>query len=383
VPTRRSVIAGAAGLAATVAAGVPLAGNAIAQPTAAAPTPVGPPIPATLGRKATARAGRTQVAETSFPLSHLAISWRGAAEGAAVRVRTSAGWAGWQELHGCPGGRDAAPGVAAVASLAGGAAMLVVPGAIGYEVALSSGATDARVLEINTVDGPTRTRAAAPARQVTLGGRGVPCRYLSRAAWGADEKLRFGADGTELFPPAYFPVQTLTVHHTAGVNDDPDPAATMRAIYYDQTITREFGDFGYHLAIDEAGRVYEGRFSGRDLLPVFGGGLTPDWRPKMSNAAHVGGFNAGNIGITLLGNFQERKPTRAARRSLTILLATLAAVCDLDPLGRTDYVNPISGARKTVDTIAGHRDWAPTLCPGDLFHPDLPSVRQDVADLLR
>ena len=34
---------------------------------------------------------------------------------------------------------------------------------------------------------------------------------LSRTDWGADETLRYTADGTEIWPPEYYPVQTLTV----------------------------------------------------------------------------------------------------------------------------------------------------------------------------
>ena len=55
------------------------------------------------------------------------------------------------------------------------------------------------------------------------------------------------------------------------------------------------------------------------------------------------------------------------------MLASLAGVTDRDPLGTTSYVNPISGATKTVATIAGHRDWAATECPGNTFYPTLPS----------
>jgi hypothetical protein len=207
-------------------------------------------------------------------------------------------------------------------------------------------------------------------------------RYLSRAGWGADESLRFAPDGTEVWPPEFFPVQTLTVHHTAGINDDPDPAATVRAIYFFHCVTQGFGDVGYHLLIDESGTVYEGRWSGTDAVPVFGPELGSDHRPLMVNAGHALGFNAGNIGVALLGDFTSQLPKRAARRSLTLVLALLAAVERLNPTGMTDYVNPISGATATVNTIAGHRDWNPTECPGNTFYPQLPSLRRDVKRLL-
>ncbi|GAA3395820.1 peptidoglycan recognition protein family protein [Cryptosporangium minutisporangium] len=366
MPSRRTVLTAAAG----VLAGLPVVGSATAS-LAAPPAGAGSPIPDTLARRVAVNA-RGRVDESTFPLTHLAVGWTGAPEGAAVRLRTPSGWSDWRPLHGCDGGRD-------VGGDTGRRALLTVPGGIGYEVTLPGAGT---VTELNTVDGPTRTTAAATGSSLTLSTRRIGRPYLSRAAWGADESLRFTADGTERFPAAYFPVQTVTVHHSAGINDDPDPAATMRAIYYDQTITRNFGDFGYHLAIDEAGRVYEGRWSGSDRVPIYGGPLGPDRRPQMNNAAHVGGFNAGNVGIVLLGDFTSRQPTAAARQSLVYVLAAVVALGGLDPLGTTNYVNPISGATRTVPTIPGHRDWLATLCPGDLFYPQLAGVRQDVADLL-
>lgn len=203
-------------------------------------------------------------------------------------------------------------------------------------------------------------------------------RFRSRAAWGADETLRFGADGTELFPAAFFPVQTLTVHHTVTANDDPDPAATVRSIYFFHTVTEAFGDIGYHLLIDRSGVVYEGRWSGPDPTPVFGGRAGD--APRMSNGAHVGGFNAGNVGVALLGDLTTTVSTPAARRSLVRVLASLAGATGVNPLGAVDYVNPISGATRHVPAIAGHRDWLSTACPGDTFYPTLQAVRAAVAD---
>jgi len=122
--------------------------------------------------------------------------------------------------------------------------------------------------------------------------------------------------------------------------------------------------------------VYEGRRSGADVVPGF------DPTGWMVNAAHVGGYNAGNVGIVLLGNYVDREPTAATRRSLTLLLAALAGWCRVNPLGGVDYVNPISGARRTVPAIAGHRDWGATECPGGVLAGLLPALRQEVAAVL-
>jgi hypothetical protein len=362
--TRRTVITAAVGLAAT--AGIAPLGLAAASTPARA-------VPKTLARNGSPRHGSVRVDAAPFPLSHLGIKWTGTGT-PGVRPRYATGWGDWQAVHGCAGGKDGA--------LPGRAALLALPGAVGYEVASQGDTGDVAVTEINTVDGPATVVPAPAASAFETGGRRVPVRYFSRAAWGADESLRFQPDGTETWPPAYFSVQTLTVHHTGFVSPEPTPAATVRAIYYFDTITQEFGDFGYHLLVDADGNVYEGRYSGADPVPVFGGTPRPHGRPQMVNAAHVAGFNAGNVGVVLLGDFDLVAATRAARTSLTLVLAVLAAATGLDPSGTTGYVNPISGATATVRTISGHRDWAPTDCPGNLFYPELASVRRDVARLL-
>src|SRR5690606_37712611 len=112
-----------------------------------------------------------------------------------------------------------------------------------------------------------------------------PVNFVSRSGWGADESLRFDDGGDEIWPPEYFPTQALTVHHTAGTNGDPDPAATVRAIYYFQCVTEGWGDIGYHLLIDEAGLVYEGRASG-STVPIFADPSGATEPPRVTTAGH-------------------------------------------------------------------------------------------------
>jgi hypothetical protein len=354
--SRRAVLLGAAaGTAVTIAGRAPVASGA---------EPEG--IPSTLARLLTAD-GPTSVERTEFPLTHLGVAWTEGAGGPRVRLRTVDGWQPWQAVTGCSAGRDGGAG-------AGRGGLLVADGALGYEIADLVGSV--QVGELNLVDGPRRLLQVVGELTATLAG--LPLRYRSRAGWGADEDLRFAESGSELWPAEYFPVQTLTVHHTATRNDDPDPAATVRAIYHDHTVVRGFGDIGYHLLIDQRGVVYEGRSSGADPVPVFGGTAT-DGRLQMSNGAHVVGFNAGNVGIALLGDFRSAAPSTAAIDSLVRVLRVLTAACRLDPTGTTAYVNPISGATATVDTISGHLDWAATECPGGRLHEMLPAIRERVA----
>jgi hypothetical protein len=320
--------------------------------------------PTTQVNRRPAVAGGVRAEETPFRVSHIAVAWRGA--DARVRLRMPQGWTRWHALGRCGGARDGQPADAPDSVL------LSVAGAEGYEVLVDPAST-VEVTELNTVG--SANAAAAPADGLPLpDGSALAVPYLSRAAWEADETLRF-TNGTETWPAEYFPVQTLTVHHTAGANDDPDPAATIRAIYFFQAITQGWGDVGYNLFIDEAGRVYEGRWSGTDGVPGFGGAAGRE----VVTGGHVETFNSGNVGVCLLGDFTSRNPTAAARATLTMVLAGLARSCGLDPTATVTYVNPNTGNARTVQTISGHRDWAATQCPGNLFYPHLPEIRGAVA----
>lgn len=101
---------------------------------------------------------------------------------------------------------------------------------------------------------------------------------LSRDAWGADETLR-GSGGTEIWPPEYYPVQTLIAHRTDDGSSDPDPAAVIRAIYRNDAVGK---GYGYNFLIDRNGLVYEGRWSGTDGTAAHdsGGPFVPGQRSR-------------------------------------------------------------------------------------------------------
>lgn len=252
----------------------------------------------------------------------------------------------------------------------------------------ASGATAVR-LTSNVPLGTVTVLALADGERVTSY-RHVPGRpagasltqpsTISRAEWGADENLRFGPNGSEAWGPTEFwPSQKLIVHHTAGSNNDPDPAATIRSIYYYHTVTQGWGDIGYHFLIDEAGRIYKGRYSGpagtrtADTVSgenAAGHGVT---------AAHSYQFNSGTVGVALLGTLTTQDATASARSALVEHLAWEAEHHNIDPNGRSEYVNPVNGTRKVFDNIAGHRDVSATECPGGKFYETLPGLRTSVA----
>ncbi|MFF1798577.1 peptidoglycan recognition family protein [Kitasatospora sp. NPDC086009] len=372
--TRRTLVtaigATAAALAVTPAASAAAgsgtgAGNAAgtgaggAQPLAARTARV----PETRALSAVGREATTVRAD--FPIRYVGVSWDGPARGAAIRLhRDDATRGAWQPLPaGCAGGPDGADRTVGTAT-----ALIAADGAPGYDLRLPDGAANVRSAAIDTVHGPARTVSLAPTTPVTFCG----VEYLSRAAWGADESKRF-KNGVENSPAKYYPLQTLTVHHTDTANADPDPAATVRAIYEYHAITNDWGDIGYHFLIDEAGRIYEGRWSGDDGIPAH------DAAGNAVTAFHTAGFNSGNIGIALLGTLSSQAPTAPARTSLTALLAVLTRAHNLDPQAHVTFVNPVNGVTKPVEMISGHRDWLATDCPGGTMYADLPALRADVA----
>lgn len=208
-------------------------------------------------------------------------------------------------------------------------------------------------------------------------------RAVRREQWGADDDwLHVGDDpAAELRdPPVWAPLQVITVHHTVTANDDPDPAATLRAIYDDHVHNpaRNFGDIGYHVLIDAAGSVYEGR-NGEDFSPIFGHRFR-DGRWEMVRAAHVALNNTGNFGVALLGDLTSTGPTPQALRALVGVLAVLCLLHELDPLSVVHYLN--SAGARDIDALAMHRQWLATECPGEAFAPVFGAVRADVARVL-
>jgi hypothetical protein len=307
--------------------------------------PVGPPETLATQRQV---AG-LEVIESAFPIDFLGVLYEGQAEGGAVRFRNDGRWGPWVELT--------EDGVDVDSQWASG--LVAGADAEAYQVRVPGGARRARAVAINTTDGPMQAAATTSA---CPDGTAI----VTRCEWGADESLMtWGA-------PEFHPAQKLTVHHTATANGVSDPAATVRAIYRYQAVDRGFGDIGYQYLIDEAGLVYEGRHSGNDGDPAH------DADGKVVSAAHVGGYNSGNVGIALLGTLTSVDPRPGARSSLEQLLTALSTRHGIDPHGSALYVNPVNGATKSIANIPGHRDWAATECPGGNLYALLPSIRDAV-----
>lgn len=155
-------------------------------------------------------------------------------------------------------------------------------------------------------------------------------RIVKRGEWGARLPV------TGRLTPLRGAWSRITVHHSAETSSTDeggsfeDSKRTMRLIQEHHIERNAWGDVGYHYIIDAAGRIFEGR--------------DDQWQ-----GAHAGGENNyQNIGICLLGSFENGRPSDAALKSLELLLDSLRAE------------NRIPAAR-----VLPHRAYGSTLCPGD------------------
>jgi len=189
---------------------------------------------------------------------------------------------------------------------------------------------------------------------------------VSRAQWGADESWRRSG-------PSYSStLKAGILHHTAGSNTytrEQSPAV-LRGDYYYHTKVNGWSDLGYNYVIDRYGTVYEGRYGGitRNVL-----------------GAHSGGFNTSTFGVSIMGNFTDELPPKAARTSVVRLVAWRQQLAGIDPLGTTVLTSAGSsrysaGVQVRLNTLSGHRDVSATACPGDALYPRLAKLRQRIAE---
>ncbi|MDQ3941177.1 MAG: N-acetylmuramoyl-L-alanine amidase [Actinomycetota bacterium] len=329
-------------------------------------------VPTTLARsqtlsKAFATPGR---ATFDFAPTHVAFSWLGD-EGTGIRFRTVAAdgtFSSWQraaEAHDAERGDRHFTGVLAVDR----------PTAIEWRPVIPEDASmDRLVLDyLNTIDGPRVSRtlpATAEAAATTPD-------IVTRAEWGADESLKRTSGGCVR---QFFPVQQLFVHHTAGSNFDTRPKATMRAIYWYHVVRQGWCDVGYNFVIAPDGTIFEGRWARR-----YGPWEVHDSEDRSGRAvagAHVSGYNSGSVGVSVMGNYSQVRPSPAVRRSLAEFLAWEADRHDLNPRAKHTYRNPESSATRHLPYIAGHRDAGYTECPGNHLYRALPDVRRDAATVM-
>jgi uncharacterized protein with LGFP repeats len=335
---------------------------------------------------------------TTAPFSMVGVSWNRASAANAtfsVRTHTAGRWTGWSTLTTSDVAPDAgrsddrasdrrtteplwvgaSDGVqvrlgAAPRRIAGVRIELVDPG---------TSPTDARLATVPaahpssaTATSATPALRAGTAALVATRAPGIAPPIISRAAWGADERLR--SYNPNCSQPEYgTTVKMGFVHHTDNVNtySAADVPGIVRAIYAYHVQSNHWCDVGYNFLVDRFGRIFEGRYGGT-TLPVIG--------------AHTGGFNTDTFAASMIGNFTSVSPPAAMLNAMADLYAWKLGSYYRNPTGKTVLTAGVYagsrfpvGAQVTFNTISGHRDADFTDCPGNAAYALLPALRTMVA----
>ncbi len=146
--------------------------------------------------------------------------------------------------------------------------------------------------------------------------------FHPRSSWAA---ARIDTSNIEPMQPIY----RITVHHSGDAEDAiGNPEKHLREFERVHQ-NKGWACIGYHFVIARDGQVYEAR-------PL-----------KYQGAHSTGDNNIGNIGICLLGNFDNRPIPATQRQALESVIARL----------RKQYA-----IKRT--NVFGHRDFKTTDCPG-------------------
>jgi N-acetylmuramoyl-L-alanine amidase len=195
---------------------------------------------------------------------------------------------------------------------------------------------------------------------------------VRRVQWGAQESRRSGEiDYDDV-------VVKIVVHHTAIDDGSGNWARQVRDIYEWETATG-YRDIAYHFLVDPNGTVYEGRWA-RDY-PAHVVPDAQDGRGRSVRGGHTRGHNPRTIGIALLGNYTQSRPSTAALDALFALLVWKCGRWNIDPVGASPYVDTRS-ATQTFPNIVGHGQVRATECPGLHLDALLPDLRTRTADRL-
>jgi len=136
----------------------------------------------------------------------------------------------------------------------------------------------------------------------------------------------------------------IIIHHSL---TEDGKTVSWQAIRNYHINTNGWSDIGYHFGIELID----------NSLEILVG------RPLLSVGAHTVGQNENSIGICCVGNYDIVSPTFKMYAKLAELVANLLIVFKLD-----------------INSIYGHRDFAPKSCPGKLF--DINELKRLVSEYL-
>lgn len=323
----------------------------------------------------TAGTVRTGVIETTG-FSMLGVTWSAGPGHVRVRVRRAAGgWSDWEPVARMHDGPDAASEEGHGAR--GGTEPLWVGRAEALQVEVSGWVQEPVLVVIDpgrraedAVVVPEGEPDDTAARTVTGDRDRTPKPHLlTRKAWGANPKLR---DGTQVVNRD---LEQVHIHHTVNSNDyaRSDVPALIRGMYRYHTKGLGWSDIGYNFLVDRFGRIWVGRKdSGRKLV----------------RGAHTLGFNHRSMGVSVIGNFEVKRPDDKIIAAIVRLAAWRVDAYDLRPRDKIKRKsqgsdNYAPGETVWLPVIDGHRDTNDTACPGKHLYAELPRIRRRVHRRIR
>jgi hypothetical protein len=163
-----------------------------------------------------------------------------------------------------------------------------------------------------------------------------------RATWAA------GGGCTPKGPPTMGTVSSAVIHHTVSATDyAPEEApGLVLGICRFHVNGNGWSDIGYNALVDSYGQLYEGRAGGLNR-PVVG--------------AHTSGANSSTTGLASIGTHTSLPITPAAQGSMVQYLAWKLAKHGAFP-----------------PSLAGHRQFNSTACPGNALQAQIPLIRNQV-----
>lgn len=178
---------------------------------------------------------------------------------------------------------------------------------------------------------------------------------ISRDVWCTDPACNY-SEGLE-----YYSVTHLLLHHTVtSTGADGDSAAVVRAIWAFHTSGRGWRDIGYNYLVDPAGVIFEGHNGGDDVVGI-----------------HAAGANTGSMGVAMIGDYRQIKPSNPMIESAVNLFSWKADQKSIDVF---DASNTLPNIEWGLPHLMSHRDvYGDTECPGNVAHALTPTIRNEIA----
>lgn len=170
------------------------------------------------------------------------------------------------------------------------------------------------------------------------------------------------------YNPTYINIGHIVIHHGASPNTYSSGESVVRSYYNYHVNTLGWSDIGYNYLIDKYGNLYQGRHN-------------PNFPTSDVRGAHAGASNSSSIGVNFLGNLDVTIATAPQLNKLYDLLAWWFDHKALNPLSSANMQTQAYGVQY-MERITSHRDINPTSCPGNNMYARMPSIRQEVKDVI-